>query len=105
MRERSDGCEKRLRSEAVAFIDNSHTHAHCSSVAASRAAQAASYCRVAWPTAAQTAIFKNSIFTEACCLHGINIFVGDLVSTVSDLVDERLHGSLESAIVEGCFAR
>jgi len=50
--------EKCLRAETVAAIEDSKPHAHSFPVAASSAASAASYWRVACPTAAHTTISK-----------------------------------------------
>src|SRR5580704_3025123 len=55
-RDRPNEREKGLRTETVAAIEYSEAHAQSFPVTASRAASAASYCRVAWPIAAHTTI-------------------------------------------------
>src|SRR5580700_3310249 len=55
-RYRADEREQGLRAETVAVIEDREAHTY--SFAASRAASAASFCRAAWPIAAQTTISK-----------------------------------------------
>src|SRR5262249_28346629 len=50
--------EQRFRAESVTTIENREAHSHPFPVAASRAASAAWYCRVAWPIAAPTTSSK-----------------------------------------------
>src|SRR5215831_4958201 len=58
-RRRSNEGEKCLHAETVPVIEDRKPHTHCFPVASLRAANAISYCRVAWPTAAHTTISKT----------------------------------------------
>src|SRR5258707_7647502 len=58
-RDRADDREQGLDAETVAAIEDGEAHGHPCLVAASRAASAPSYCRVAWPIAPQTTISKT----------------------------------------------
>src|SRR6516164_7334343 len=57
-RHRANEREQGPRAETVAAIEDRKTHSHPSSVAASRAPSALSYCRLAWPIAAHTTSSK-----------------------------------------------
>src|SRR3569833_2819389 len=57
-RDRANDRKQDLRPQAVATIENCESHPHSFSPAASRAARAVLYCRVAWPIAADTTISK-----------------------------------------------